>query len=249
MSAAILTVLAVVGVVAVFVLNRAVGGLLASEATGQVQDITAKLVERAVRRLPLEHQERWRDEWIADVAALSHRPLKAFYLAFTLGTAAGEVAAELQPATDIAVQPGPAEHEPPTPGADGLEETPPGTALLLDPDPLSRDNLGRLADGAATYEHVIPVALGGTNDPSNLVRISLEKNERWSAIDHKLGSAWPRGSVETSAAGSIPTWVPVLALGAAAALAVAAGEAEDVLALMAILLIGFAVMAALRRPK
>jgi hypothetical protein len=85
--------------VAIFVAAAGLAAVaaLAVRRTGWVSTLPRALVRRAATHLPASHRERWEEEWQADLAMFSDRPLTAAVLAIriawyapSIGTTLGE---------------------------------------------------------------------------------------------------------------------------------------------------------------
>jgi hypothetical protein len=95
----LLLVVALVVLALLFLVARTVFvSLVSAEARASADHLAQHLVARAARSLPPGLQERYSEEWEAELAVLSDRPLTALAFALRLSVKASDIAAEWAPA-------------------------------------------------------------------------------------------------------------------------------------------------------
>ena len=95
MIEALITVVLFVLALAAYIALRAIGSVAGKEAEGWLRHLARGLIEGGCDRLPPAERERWREEWLADLAAYADRPLSALRFAVRTRLAARAVSREL----------------------------------------------------------------------------------------------------------------------------------------------------------
>lgn len=91
---AVLLILGLLGALAVMILKA----LVVKELLGSIDHLVAKSVEKSIARLPADLQDRWAEEWRADLAAFDQVPMAAARFAWRLRKSASDLCTEV-PAT------------------------------------------------------------------------------------------------------------------------------------------------------
>ncbi|MBS1679266.1 MAG: sugar transferase [Actinobacteria bacterium] len=81
-----------------WVLRPIVGALLGQQAKGSVPDVTAAMARSAARILPEDERDRYEEEWLGELGALSEKPLSALRFAVGLRRAAYRISGRRRPA-------------------------------------------------------------------------------------------------------------------------------------------------------
>jgi hypothetical protein len=74
--------------------------VLATETQGWMIELSRRLVRRAVRRLPRSHQDRYEDEWLAELATLEGRPITSLAYALHVFSQARRTGSEISDSAD-----------------------------------------------------------------------------------------------------------------------------------------------------
>ncbi len=97
----LLAPLAIAGVFILYLVVRAVGGLIGKEAVGWAPHVARGLALRAAERLPAVHRDRYAEEWSAELEALSDRPITALLHAIGILGSARRLNRQLLPLPQV----------------------------------------------------------------------------------------------------------------------------------------------------
>lgn len=96
----------VLALVLAILLGRLMTGLLTKEVTGWLPLISARIIQRAARRLPTEHATRWEEEALNHLRQYADRPLSGLIHATQMWFSVRELLQEIEAVADGATTPG-----------------------------------------------------------------------------------------------------------------------------------------------